>query len=454
MMTLSGDKPNPTLICRWHMEPRCMRFLLRLMRLRRLRDGKLFFEFLIRKMWTLTEGVARECWGELVKWYGMPGLRVDMCVAIDVDDVLLRPMNAIYFEACEGRPRGCVSHKLPMMIHGTWRPLMERLAKNPFPICKTTDAEIKSLRDRRVQMLKRKQVAMAFKSGRTEFYKLHKYIYKGQMLYLWLWYPSYSRAAARALCSVVGIPRVLILGESAEPDPADKKDEFMLKLFQDDRDVVLKLWSQFKMSAAEVCDIIKMAQTDSVDKTQTDLKSIFPNYNYFLHIKYAALPVANFNIEGTFSNCTSAYLMNMSDGCLNRSVKTKQNVFYHIRKKVLDEMKQMMAEKGCKTSVRRPFETAYGCQRVAEEYKKIVDGEFTNNAVFSSEHCPTTSSFRHCPTKQITHGDKFRAEQTVNAQIAWAEQVGRQDRSDAEWAALTAAVEDPNLDSFEILAAR
>jgi hypothetical protein len=91
---------------------------------------------------------------------------------------------------------------------------------------------------------------------------------------------------------------------------------------------------------------------------------------------------------------------------------------------------------------------------VAEEYKTIVDGEYTNNAVFSSEHCPTTSSFRHCPKKQITHGDKFRAEQTVNAQIAWAAQVGRQDKSDAEWAALTAAVEDPNLDSFEILIAQ
>lgn len=42
----------------------------------------------------------------------------------------------------------------------------------------------------------------------------------------------------------------------------------------------------------------------------------------------------------------------MSDSRLDRQVKTKQNIMYHIKKKVLDEMKQKMAEKGCKTTVR------------------------------------------------------------------------------------------------------
>ena len=93
-------------ICRWHMTATCMRWLLRLMRLKRPKDGKMFFEYFVRKMFTLTEGVARECWRELATWYAMPTLRVNMAVEIDVDDVLSRPMNSLFYKNVEGRPCG------------------------------------------------------------------------------------------------------------------------------------------------------------------------------------------------------------------------------------------------------------------------------------------------------------------------------------------------------------
>lgn len=108
--------------------------------------------------------------------------------------------------------------------------------------------------------------------------KLFKFIYKGHMLYLWLWYPDYSRAAARALCCLLKIEN------SAAPDLSDIKDKFMLKQFQESMSDVCKLWEQYKMQDAEISDIVKMSHTDNTGKTQEDLSRAYPNYKsvYFV----------------------------------------------------------------------------------------------------------------------------------------------------------------------------
>ena len=80
-----------------------------------------------------------------------------------------------------------------------------------------------------------------------------------------------------------------------------------------------------------------------------------------------------------------------------------------------------------------------------------VDTENTNNAVFKSPDCPSTSSFRHWKKSQITYADKRRAQQSVEAQIAWAEQAKRKDKDDAEWDDAAAQTANPGLDEFELV---
>lgn len=100
---------------------------------------------------------------------------------------------------------------------------------------------------------------------------------------------------------------------------------------------------------------------------------------------------------------------------------------------------------------RSPSVTAHGCQRIAQEFKKIVDAEYTNNNAFKSPDCPTTSSFRHWKKKQITYSDKLRAQQSVEAQLGWARKAKRKDKTDAEWADAAAQTANPSLDDFEVL---
>ena len=59
-------------------------------------------------MYTHTEGVPRDCWEEVATWAGMPELVVDMCVEVEVDVILSKPMNAVFYQASESRPCGFV----------------------------------------------------------------------------------------------------------------------------------------------------------------------------------------------------------------------------------------------------------------------------------------------------------------------------------------------------------
>ena len=263
------------------------------------RDGESFLDNFCREMYRVEQGVPRDCWKELATWIKMPELIVDMSLEVEIDDILSKPMNALFYEKQEGRPCGFVINKLPMLVHDTWRPLIERLEADPLSICTVTAAAISQLQDPRLRELKTKQVQEAFVAAKKEFEKLYQCVYEGHMLFLWLWHPKYSRSAARALCSVLDIP------DSADLDPHDIKDQFMCKQFEDSADVIRKLWLQYRMQDDEVADVVKMTRTDSSDKRQKDLATAFPHYDYFLFIKYAALCTANHYVEGTFSNQVS-----------------------------------------------------------------------------------------------------------------------------------------------------
>ena len=190
------------------------------------------------------------------------------------------------------------------------------------------------------------QVLAAVRACKKEFVKLYTCVYKSHMLYLWLWHPEYSRSAARALATTLN------LVGSAAPDPNDKKDVYMFNLFQDDRNVVRQLWKQYHMTQDEVNDIVSMSHTDNSGKRQKDLAAVYPHYDYFLFIKYAALCTANHYIEGSFSNEKTSYRINMSDERLDRDVRCKQNILHQIKKEVVRQAQQRMARKGCKTKTR------------------------------------------------------------------------------------------------------
>ena len=191
------------------------------------------------------------------------------------------------------------------------------------------------------------------------------------MLFLWLWHPEFSRAAARGLCTVINVPG------SAVPDLNECKDQFMVRAFQNNADVVRKLWSQYQMQDLEVVDVVKMSHTDNSGKSQKDLAAAYPHYDYFLFIKYAALCTANHYIEGTFSNQVSnprtkippisstythpyiyvphqgtLHRINMSDARLDRDTRYKQNIEHCIHREVVVQAKSRRALKGCSSKIR------------------------------------------------------------------------------------------------------
>ena len=88
----------------------------------------------------------------------MPGLRVYMAMDIDIDDLVLRPFNELFYEQCEGRPVGFSSHKMPERVHHVWRPLIERLARDPLSLCSSPAAELQSITDMQLRELIKKHV--------------------------------------------------------------------------------------------------------------------------------------------------------------------------------------------------------------------------------------------------------------------------------------------------------
>lgn len=83
-----------------------------------------------------------------------------MVLEVENDDIIAKPMNALYYEESEGYPAGYVIRKLPERVHDTWRPLIERLAADPFSVVVKTDAVIASLVDPNLRVLKRKQASL------------------------------------------------------------------------------------------------------------------------------------------------------------------------------------------------------------------------------------------------------------------------------------------------------
>ena len=255
----------------------CMRWLLRLKSLQR-GDGKYFLSHFAREMYRVTEKVARECWKQVATWVEIPELTVDMTLEVEIDEVLSKPMNALFYEKSEGRPCGFVVHKMPQMVHETWRSLIERLVSDPLSICTETAKAINNLADPRLRELKTAQVGSAFLKCQVEFEKLYSCVYEGHMLFLWLLYPALSRSAARGLCSVLNV-----VG-GASPDPHDANDQWMVKQFQDNEDVIRKLWTQYRLEPDEVSDIVKMSNTDNSDKTQEYLIATYPHYDKLIFL--------------------------------------------------------------------------------------------------------------------------------------------------------------------------
>lgn len=83
-----------------------------------------------------------------------------MAMDIDIDDVILRPFNELFYEKCEGRPVGFLSHKMPERVHKVWRPLIERLARDPLSLCSSADKELQALTDPRLRELIKKHVSV------------------------------------------------------------------------------------------------------------------------------------------------------------------------------------------------------------------------------------------------------------------------------------------------------
>ena len=76
------------------------------------------------------------------------------------DDMIFKPMNTIYYNETNGYPAGFCIHTLPMRVHDTWRPLLQRFATDPLSIVKRGAAAIDRLTDPQLRRLIRKQVRL------------------------------------------------------------------------------------------------------------------------------------------------------------------------------------------------------------------------------------------------------------------------------------------------------
>ena len=84
---------------------------------------------------------------------------MDMSLEAEIDVLISKPMNAVFYQAREGRPCGFVVDELVKHVHGTWRPLMERLAANPLSELPHTAAAIRNIDNAELRVLKTKQVS-------------------------------------------------------------------------------------------------------------------------------------------------------------------------------------------------------------------------------------------------------------------------------------------------------
>ena len=160
--------------------------------------------------------------------------------------------------------------------------------QNPLKIWKRGAKALMTIVNPVLRELKRKQIFRAAFAAQKEHFKLYKCVYEDHMLFLWLWYPKFARAAARCLGLTVG------LGMCCTPPSTDNaEDQFLLDCFDKCNSNVMILWRQFEMTAAEKEEIMKMSHTDCVNFTTENMSQKFPSIDKFLFLKFDGLCLAN-----------------------------------------------------------------------------------------------------------------------------------------------------------------
>ena len=169
-----------------------------------------------------------------------------------------------------------------------WRPFFIRLVQNPLKFWKRASKALETIDNLLLRELKRKQIFRAAVAAQKEFINLYKCVYQDHILYVWLWYPKFARAAARCLGLTVG------LGIRCAPPSGDNDDDqFLLGCFNKCKENVMTLWTQFQMNKDEREEIVSMSHTDCTSFTDADMSVKFPALDKFLFLKFDGLCLAN-----------------------------------------------------------------------------------------------------------------------------------------------------------------
>ena len=310
------------------------------------------------------------------------------------------------------------------------------------------------------------QVHEAYKSMYKEFKILFNYIYNGFMLFLWLWYPKFSRSTARALGGTIGIQ------DCVPSDDSDINDSFMVKLFSKNQNVMRKLWNQLQIKPAEVQEIIKMSHLSCSHFTQNELAQEFPALDLLIFLSFDALCTANHFIEGSFSNKGQLLRDNISDERLDRKARYRQNESHPVKKEVMTKATARMQSKGCKHTASTAIGTRGDVQEFIRGHLRRLNSGYSPEDFKIENGCPSNNSHRNSATGQITANDRWvpyniyymyiihninhstahsrsRARETVRVQKTWAVEAGRKDSDDSVWDAAAAATANPNLELFK-----
>ena len=81
-------------------------------------DDKRFLPWFAREMWTVSEGVTRDCWRNVATWARKSDFMTHMTFEVELDEVLSKPMNALYYAEKPGYPSGFNIRELPAHVHG------------------------------------------------------------------------------------------------------------------------------------------------------------------------------------------------------------------------------------------------------------------------------------------------------------------------------------------------
>ena len=300
--------------------------------------------------------------------------------------------------------------QIPKETHEVWRPFFIRLVQNPLKIWKRASKSLKTITNPLLRELKRKQIFRAAVAAQKEYIKLYKCVYQDHMLYVWLWYPKFARATARCLGLAVG------MGIRCMPPSADNdEDQFLLGCFNECKQNVKTLWTQFQMTNDEQEEIMKMSRTDCATFTGADMSTTFPALDKFLFVKFDGLCLANhyqarvvihnpdplsitlsltltFTLshtqEGLFSSKKTIQRQNHSAERVDNQMQFKHNDLQQFRAARIAEANAEAASKGLTTKYKSPISTRAQCVTAGRQYKCFADTKLipTN---FVHPDCPT-----------------------------------------------------------------